>query len=85
MEQRIVVFYGKKVEDDDIVLLCDVQYIVDKIQVMIEEEVIYILMEIVEYYSNDFSKFCLIVGVMFNIFIVDMNLYRFFVDDYGED
>lgn len=56
MQQKIAALYGKKAEEDDIAPSRDVQYIVDKIQGMSEEEAIQILTDTVEYHSNDPSE-----------------------------
>ncbi|KAL2212753.1 oligopeptide transporter 2 [Sarocladium strictum] len=53
MQQKIAALYGKKAEEDDIAPSRDVQYIVDKIQGMSEEEAIQILTDTVEYHNND--------------------------------
>lgn len=57
MQQKIAAMYGKKAEDDNIAPARDVEYIVDKIQNMTEEEAIQILTEATEYHNNDPSKF----------------------------
>lgn len=63
MCQRIAAMYGKKAEDDNLAPSRDVQYIVDKIQSMTEEEAIRILTEAVEYHSNDPSQTILLLTV----------------------
>jgi ATP-dependent Clp protease adapter protein ClpS len=57
MQQKIAALYGKKAEEDDIAPSRDVQYIVDKIQGMSEEEAVQILTDTVEYHNNDPSEF----------------------------
>ena len=56
MSSKVAALYGKKAEDEQIAPSGDVQYIIDKIQNMTEEEAIHILTEAVEYHNNDPSE-----------------------------
>lgn len=53
MYSKISAIYGKKAEDDNIAPATDVEYIIDRIQEMSEEEAIQILTDAIEFHSND--------------------------------